>query len=81
MFYFGFLCFYFALASMPIAEATSLFFVSPFFLTILSRIVLKNPVGLYRIGAIIVGFMGMLLIIKPELMNSTGSRCCRYSAR
>ena len=66
MFYFGFLCFYFARASMPIAEATSLFFVSPFFLTILSRIVLKNPLGLYRIGAIIVGFMGMLLIIKPD---------------
>lgn len=69
LFFTGFLSFYFALASMPIAEATSLFFVSPFFITVLSRLVLKNPVGWYRYGAIAVGFVGMLLIIKPSPGN------------
>jgi drug/metabolite transporter (DMT)-like permease len=65
----GFLCFYLALAKMPIAEASALFFVSPIFMTILSRIILKNKIGIYRISAIIFGFIGVLLIIKPQFEN------------
>jgi drug/metabolite transporter (DMT)-like permease len=56
-------------AAMPIAEASALFFVSPIFMTILSKIILKNKVGIHRIGAIIIGFVGILLIIKPEFNN------------
>ena len=69
LFPFGFLCFYLALAKMPIAEASALFFVSPIFMTILSRIILKNKIGIYRISAIIFGFVGVLLIIKPQFEN------------
>ena len=35
LFFTGFLCFYFALGKMELAEATSLFFVTPLFITIL----------------------------------------------
>ena len=66
LFFTGYLCFYIALTAMPIAEATSIFFVSPFFITLLSWAVLKIPVGWYRITAILVGFVGMLFIIKPQ---------------
>ena len=69
MFPISFLCFYLAVAAMPIAEASALFFVSPIFMTILSKIILKNKVGIHRIGAIIIGFVGILLIIKPEFNN------------
>ena len=69
LFPFAFLCFYLAIAAMPIAEASALFFVSPFFMTILSKIILKNKVGIHRILAIIVGFIGIIFIIKPELNN------------
>ena len=65
----SFLSFYLALASIPIAEASALFFVSPLFMTILSRLILKNKVGIHRLFAIIVGFIGILLIIKPEFNN------------
>ena len=65
----SFLSFYLALASIPIAEASALFFVSPLFMTILSRFILKNKVGIQRLFAIIVGFIGILLIIKPEFNN------------
>ncbi len=65
----SFLSFYLAIASMPIAEASALFFVSPLFMTILSRFILKNKVGIHRIFAIAVGFVGILLIIKPEFNN------------
>ena len=69
MFPISFLCFYLAVAAMPIAEASALFFVSPIFMTILSKVILKNKVGIHRIGAIIIGFVGILLIIKPEFNN------------
>ena len=65
----SFLCFYLAVAAMPIAEASALFFVSPIFMTILSKIILKNKIGIHRIGAIAIGFLGILLIVKPEFNN------------
>ena len=69
LFPFAFLCFYLAIAAMPIAEASALFFVSPFFMTILSKIILKNKVGIHRLVAIMVGFVGIIFIIKPEFAN------------
>ena len=66
LFFFGFTLFYIAVSKINLSEATSLFFISPFFMTIFSKIILKNPVGLNRVFAIIVGFLGTLLIIKPE---------------
>ena len=69
LFPFAFLCFYLAIAAMPIAEASALFFVSPFFMTILSKIILKNKVGIHRFVAIMVGFVGIIFIIKREFAN------------
>ena len=66
LFFTGFLCFYFALGKMELAEATSLFFISPLFITILSKFMFKSEIGAYRICAIIVGFVGVLFIVKPN---------------
>jgi len=66
LFLMGFLCFYFALGKMELAEATSLFFVTPLFITILSKFIFKSQIGAYRICAIIVGFVGILFIVKPN---------------
>ena len=66
LFFTGFLCFYFALGKMELAEATSLFFITPLFITILSKFIFKSQVGAYRICAIIVGFVGVLFIVKPN---------------
>ena len=66
LFFAGFLLFYIALSEISLAQATSLFFVSPLFMTILSRIILKNRIGIRRIGAIIIGFSGTILIVRPQ---------------
>ena len=66
LFFLGFTAYYISLTLIPLAEATSLFFISPFFMTIFSKFILKNDVGRYRIFAIFVGFLGILLIIKPN---------------
>ena len=66
LFFAGFLLFYIALSEISLAQATSLFFISPLFMTILSRIILKNPIGVRRIGAIIIGFSGTILVVRPQ---------------
>ena len=65
-FFFGFTLFFISLSQITLAEATSLYFVSPFFITIYSYFILIIKIGLNRIFSIFVGFSGTLLIIKPE---------------
>lgn len=65
LFFFGFTLFYISLSQIPLAEATSLFFVSPLFMTIFSKLILKSSIGLHRTFSMLVGFFGTLLIVKP----------------
>lgn len=54
-----------ALRVMPLADATALMFVSPLMLTALAVPLLKEYVGLHRWSAVIVGFLGVLVIVRP----------------
>ena len=67
LFLLGFSLFYACLKEIPLAIATVLFFASPFFLTIMSKLFLKETVGIRRWSAIIVGFFGIFLIVDPDL--------------
>jgi drug/metabolite transporter (DMT)-like permease len=58
--------FFTALKYMPLAESISIFFVEPMILTILSAILLGEVIRIRRILAIIVGFIGALIVIKPS---------------
>ncbi len=59
------LFFYMALAEMKLAEVVGIFFVAPFLITIFSVVFLKEHVGPQRWAAIGIGFVGVLLIVKP----------------
>ncbi|HXP95235.1 MAG TPA: DMT family transporter [Telmatospirillum sp.] len=50
---------------MPLADAVSISFTAPLLVTALSVPLLGEKVGLARWGAVIVGFLGVLLIIQP----------------
>ena len=54
-----------ALAALPLADATALFFVAPLFITLLSIPMLGEKVGPLRLGAVVVGFLGVLIMQKP----------------
>ena len=54
-----------AFSLIPIAEATAIVFFSPVIATILSIIFLGERVGINRIIAMIVGFIGVITIISP----------------
>ena len=56
-------CFYLALTKLEFATASTLVFAGPLFLTALSIPLLKVSVGIYRWSAVIIGFIGIILIM------------------
>lgn len=61
------LLFFSAIAAMPIPDALAIFFVEPMILTALSTVMLGERVGWRRWSAVLVGFVGALVIIRPSL--------------
>jgi len=59
------MAFFAALAVIPLANATALFFVAPLFITLLSVPILGEVVGPRRLGAVLVGFAGVLVMLSP----------------
>lgn len=59
--------FVFALQYVSLAEAVAASFVAPFFLIIMSAMVLGEKVGVRRWAAVAVGFIGTLIVIRPGL--------------
>ena len=57
--------FFGALAAIPLADATALFFVAPLFITLLSIPFLGERVGIRRFSAVAVGFVGVLVVLRP----------------
>ena len=57
--------FFRGLEVLPLAEATSLIFAAPIFITALSVPLLREAVGWRRWAAVIVGFVGVLIIVRP----------------
>ncbi len=65
---------FYAFSLMPLAEAVSILHTAPLFMTALSVILLREKVGLRRWTAIIIGFVGMLLVVRPGAdMLASGS--------
>ena len=58
-------CGFTAIVNMPLADATALGFAKSFFVTIFAVLVLKETVGPYRWGAVAVGFLGVLVMLRP----------------
>lgn len=54
-----------ALATIPIADITAIFLITPLLITALSGPLLKEQVGWRRWSAVVAGFIGMLLVVKP----------------
>jgi len=63
------LLFFYAINFVSIEKANSLTFVVPFIATILAVIFLKEKIYFYRIFALILGFIGMLIVIRPGMIE------------
>ena len=58
-----------ALRNLPLATVVSISFAAPIFTTIFSIFLLNEKVGLYRWLAVIVGFIGIVIISEPGLSS------------
>lgn len=61
----GMVLFYLAFALLPLALATTLTFVQAMFVLVLAALFLGERIGPHRIGAVIVGFLGVLIVMRP----------------
>lgn len=59
-------CFIAAISVMPLADALAIAFVAPFIVLLVGRFYLGEDVGPRRVGAAIVGFLGVLFVIQPS---------------
>lgn len=60
------LCGFTAIIEMPLADATAISFSKTFFITIFAIWLLGETVGVHRWGATIIGFLGVVLMLRPD---------------
>ena len=63
--FFANLCFFLGIAALPLAEATAIFFVAPFLISVFSVVFLGETVGPHRWAAIGFGFLGVVIVLRP----------------
>lgn len=59
-------CFIAAIRVMPLADALAIVFVAPFIVLLVGKFYMSEDVGPRRVGAAIVGFLGVLFVIQPS---------------
>ena len=59
------LTFFAGLASLPLAEASAVIFVSPVLITIFSHYFLGEQIGVWRWSAVVIGLIGMICVVQP----------------
>lgn len=66
------LCYLTALVHIPLSNVTAIFMASPLAVTAAAAVFLAEPVGWRRWTAILVGFAGVLVIVRPGLEGFNG---------
>lgn len=61
----GILLIFQGLRLLPLADATTIGFTAPIFATLLSILFLKEKVGRHRWTAVVLGFLGVLVMVRP----------------
>lgn len=74
-------CFFIGLKSMALAEAITIAFVAPLFITMLSQPLLGERIGIRRWSAVAIGFAGVLVALRPGFgVSTTGQLLVLISA-
>jgi drug/metabolite transporter (DMT)-like permease len=73
-------CNYAGLVRIPLAEATAIGFAIPLFTVALAAIFLRETVRLWRWSAVIVGFVGVLVMLSPHLGGASPNEQAAFGA-
>ncbi len=65
--FFALMLFFYAISALPLATAITLNYTAPLFLAILLTLFLKEKLHWELVGAILVGFSGVVLLLRPTL--------------
>ena len=65
MMFCAYTAYYLALAALPLATTVALYFTAPLFITVFSVLLLREPVGPRRWVAVLAGFGGVLIMLRP----------------
>ena len=63
------ICFFYSISIISMAKALTLAFVAPLITTALSPFFLKENVGIRRWSAVLIGFIGSLIVIRPGFLE------------
>lgn len=66
-------CFFYAVRELPLSDLIAITFAAPLFMTALSVPLLKEKVGARRWAAVVIGFVGVLVMVKPSGSFQTAS--------
>ena len=61
------------LAFLPVATVAAGLFTAPIFVLLISRFAFGHPVGPYRIAAVLIGFVGVILVLGPASGERIGA--------
>jgi drug/metabolite transporter (DMT)-like permease len=67
-------CFYWAVADLPLANVMTYYLAGPIFVTAIAGSVLKEPVGWRRWTAVLIGFVGVVIALRPGLVALEGPK-------
>jgi drug/metabolite transporter (DMT)-like permease len=62
----GMLLNFLGMTLLPLAHATTIGFATPIFATLLAATLLRETTGVYRWGAVLIGFVGVLIATRPS---------------
>ena len=62
-------CFFYAISVISLAKALTLAFIAPLIVTAFSPILLDEKVGIRRWTAVVIGFIGSLVVIRPGFVE------------
>jgi drug/metabolite transporter (DMT)-like permease len=65
LFAFGFSLYYAAFPFMTLAAVTTIFFAAPLLTAVFASVFLKEHIGIHRISALTLGFVGVVIAMKP----------------
>ena len=68
----GMILSFYAYQEMPLAEANALSFTRTLWLVPLALFILREPIGPRRISATLVGFLGVILMLRPSVQTHIG---------
>ena len=77
------ICFFYSISIISLAKALTLAFIAPLIVTAFSPLFLGEKVGIRRWTAVIIGFIGSLVVIRPgflELNIASLSACLLYTS-